>query len=230
MVNTSFCVTKADIINKYIEKHGFGLCSTPLSTSLTPENFRLNYYCKADLINFCRSHGLSSTGLKSELNARIELFLETGKVITGSVKKNKAQPDSEAGLSLTKQVINYKSDAITRAFFEKHIPGFKGFSAFIQKWLKQRLHDGDIFTYKDVVEKHIEFLQNKKKAKTNGEAPTVTHASCQFNQFFMDYSHDKSDKFHSAKNAWQLVRNSAGEKTYRRYKNRINEIISILDL
>ncbi len=212
-------------INQYIEQHGFGLSKLPLTSSLSPESFRAHYYDKKELIKFCQSKGIPTSGLKGELNERIVLFLETGEIPQVSVYKKGGKPDSELGLSLDMPVIHYKSDLKTRAFFQKYIPEFTGFSAQVQKWVKERLARSDTFTYGEIIEEHKAYLQSKSHADTHqGKAAKVTHDSCQYNQFQIDYAHDTEFKAHSVREAWKLVRNSAGEKTYVRYKARINQI------
>jgi hypothetical protein len=124
--------------------------------------------------------------------------------------------------------VNYKSDPATRAFFTKHCEGFTGFSALVQKQIRERLANGETFTYADVIQMHEHFLANKNSAKASGQATTVAHDSCQFNQFYIDYSHDAEPKAHTANAAWMLVRETAGDKTYQRYKARITEIRAIL--
>ncbi|MDF1683127.1 MAG: SAP domain-containing protein [Legionellaceae bacterium] len=219
----------AQAIKHYISQHGFGATNIPLTRLLSADVFRQHYYDKQALIKFCREVGISTVGLKQDLNDRIELFLQTGQMVqTKHNRKNHGKPDSDLGLSLDRYVVNYKSDLITRAFFQEHIPEFTGFSAYVQKWLKAKLADGERLTYADVIEKHKAYLLEKKQHKSRGEATTVAHESCQYNQFNIDYAHDGEPKIHSAQEAWLLVRNSAGEKTYQRYKHKINEIRTLL--
>tara|TARA_Y100000588_G_C14268646_1_gene931201 strand:- start:1340 stop:2044 length:705 start_codon:yes stop_codon:yes gene_type:complete len=213
-----------EVVKAYIRNNGFGSEKVPITASLSAETFRLHYYSKIELIEFCRSIGISTSGLKNQLNERVEEFLKTGQVSLKPVKKVTTKPDSVIGLSLDKIVVNYKSDPLTRAFFEKHILDFTGFSALVQKKIKQRLACAEKFTYRDAINMHKAFLRDKKEAKTSGIATKVAHDSCQYNQFLIDYRHDETVKIHSAKDAWQLVRDSEGDKTYKRYKDRISEI------
>lgn len=215
-------------IKQYIADHQFGPQTPPLRKTLSAAVFKQHYYDKQELMDFCRSVGISTCGLKQDLNDRISLFLQTGCVTVVETPKKSSRPDSEMGLSTSQVVVNYKSDPTTRAFFEKHIPEFTGFSALVQKQIKERLAAGEVFTYGDVIEMHQSFLRNKESAKANGTATKVAHESCQFNQFFIDYKHDPDVKVHSNMEAWILVRDSAGEKTYQRYKNRIGEIRAML--
>jgi hypothetical protein len=120
-------------IEHYISEHGFGAPKPLLSSKLSADMFREHYYDKKELIKFCRSTSISTLGLKHDLNQRIDVFLRTGQVITVTPKKKLAAPDSETGLWLDKQVVNYKSDLMTRQFFQKHMLNFTSFSALVQK-------------------------------------------------------------------------------------------------
>jgi len=50
-------------------------CRPELSAALSEAEFRAWYWLKAELILFCRTNGISPTGSKPELNARIADFL-----------------------------------------------------------------------------------------------------------------------------------------------------------
>lgn len=224
-------IPKSDFqkIREYVSIHGFGATTPPLTRDLAADIFRQHYYDKTVLMDFCRQIGISINGLKNEVNDRIDLYLRTKKITQITMSKKSGSADSEQGLRLDKIVVNYKSDPVTRAFFEKHIPGFTGFSAYVQKWLKGRLSNEETFTYADVIEEHKRFLKGKLKERVSGKERIVAHDSCQFNQFYIDYSHDSQEKPHSAKEAWFLVRDTAGDKTYARYKEKIQQITGQLD-
>lgn len=94
----------------------------------------------------------------------------------------------------------------------------------VQKQIKDRLKNNEVFTYADAIQMHKDFLSNKNSEKKAGKAAKVAHDSCQYNQFSIDYRHDQSPKLHTMTDAWMLVRNSGGAKTYKRYKDQIKEI------
>ncbi len=198
---------KINKIRRYVAQHGFGSVTPHLSSRLSFDTFRKHYYHKRTLLEFCRTHNIPTYGLKNDLNRRIEAFLKTGKVANECQSKRASDStrDSYLELTLDRQVVNYKSDSITREFFAKNLPDFSSFSAYVQKWLKQRLANGDIFTYADVIEEHKHFLQRRIEAKSAGASKQVVHDSCQFNQFLIDYNRNVNQKPHSAKEAWLLV-------------------------
>lgn len=217
-----------DVIN-YIKSNGFGDPIPELTKHLSPEVFRQHYYDKNELMAFCRNIGISTAGLKEDLNGRIELFLRTGKKNNIRSRQSVTIADSVDGLKLEQQVVNYKSDPKTRAFFARNIPKFTGFSALVQKQIKERLKNSEVFTYADAIQMHKDFLSNKNAEKKAGKAVKVAHESCQYNQFSIDYKHDQSPKLHTMTEAWMLVRNSGGAKTYERYKDQIQVIKNILN-
>lgn len=225
---TGMSVKIINELRDYIKSHGFGAPIPELAKVLSVDEFKQHYYTVVELKSFCNSIGISSAGVKSRLNARIEKYLSTGKVTVVKPYKPSGRPDSELGLTLDKKVIYYKSDPNTRAFFQQHILEFTGFSALVQKQIKERLSKGEDFTYGDAIEMHKQYLIDKRKAKAQGGRRKVAHDSCQLNQFSIDYSSAPGAKAHSSKEAWYLVRDTAGKKTFMRYKERIDEIKSII--
>lgn len=217
-------VNQFSAIRAYIQKNGFGEKTPALTKSLNADVFRQHYYDKNTLLDFCNLHGISPVGLKNELNDRIDLFLRKGIVTRKQPVKKSDKWDSESGLHLDLTVVNYKSDDKTREFFAKHIKDFK-FSAYIQKWLKERLKNGETFTYGDVIEEQKRFQKEKSAAKSAGKPLKVAHDSCQMNQFYSDYSQEPAAQPHTRQEAWELVRDTAGDKTFARYKLQIQEII-----
>ena len=220
--------SKSEAVKRYIAEHGFGSPTPPLDNRLTAEVFRQHYYDKKTLMKFCRDMGIPASGLKNDLNDRIDTFLRDGTVLTVRPAKRAKRSDSDEGLSLSQHVVNYKSDLITREFFQTHIPEFTGFSALVQKQIKQRLSKDESFTYADALDMHKTFLKDKAAFKSQGQKAAVAHDSCQYNQFLIDYSNARAPKIHAATAAWMLVRNSAGAKTYQRYQERIYEILGII--
>ncbi|MDN5897932.1 MAG: SAP domain-containing protein, partial [Psychrobacter sp.] len=205
-----------------------GWIGLPLTKNILVHEFKQRYYDKKELMAFCRLVGISTVGLKSDLNTRIEQYLNTGQITAVKPKKFSIVPDSQSKLSPEKIVVNYKSDLSTRRFFEKNLPEFTGFSALVQKQIKQRLAEGEVFTYGDVLNMHRDFLTKKALTKAEGKPTKVAHNACQFNQFSIDYSYDPSPKVHRINDAWRLVRDYAGDKTYQAYRDRIEKIRIVL--
>ena len=216
------------LLHRYIQSNGFGDPREPLAISMSPDVFKGCYYKKDQLKAFCQQHGISAVGSKHDLTSRIEYFLRTGNDRKNTSKTYKGKSDSEQEITLNTQVVHYKSDAKTRMFLKIHIPRFTRFSAWVQNKIRERLANGDVFTYADVIQMHLEFLSQKDRAKATGEKMKVANDACQYNQFAIDYKYDPDDKPHTLMEAWKLVRDTEGDQTYRRYKNRVNEILSFI--
>jgi len=226
------CSTPAwliDQVRQYINQHGFGEPTPPLSKALTVKQFNEHYYDKKALMQFCRLVGLPSSGAKPVLNQRIAHYLATGECLSMPKSIRFGGADSEGGLSLDKPVVHYKSDVATRRFLEAHVRGLKRFSAKVQKDIKEALAHETLITYGDVVKMYHEHLADQAHAKKHHLATRVTHGACQYNQFAIDYAHDDEPKVHTLKEAWSLVRYAAGENTYKRYKAGIQTIIECLE-
>ena len=210
--------------------NGFGQTRPNLTRHLEPDVFDQHYYPKTVLMSFCRLHDLPVTGNKPELSQRINQFLRDGTVINPVTKHRPCSYDSAKQLTPKTQVKHFKADSATRAFLAEHIPNFK-FSAAIQKWVRCRLANGDFFTYQDIIDQHMRRTNELKAAAKQGRIMPVTHSSCQMNAFYKDYANDKGRlKPHSHREAWILVRDSAGEKTYARYQDEITKIVKQLNI
>jgi hypothetical protein len=61
-----------------------------LSDALTAEEFAAWYWLKEELVEFCRAHGVSPTGAKREIEARILDFLAGRRVGPGKAGSGKA--------------------------------------------------------------------------------------------------------------------------------------------
>src|SRR5687768_4111951 len=55
-----------------------------LTKGIRPDDFRGLYWLKLELQDFCREHGLSTSGGKREIADRIEHFLRTGERLAPS--------------------------------------------------------------------------------------------------------------------------------------------------
>lgn len=62
-----------------------------LNKNLDSKTFRDFYYLKKELVNFCRSNNLPTSGGKVEITNRIAYFLENGKVLSPLTTRKKAK-------------------------------------------------------------------------------------------------------------------------------------------
>ena len=172
---------------------------------------------------------MSSSGSKQDLARRVGEYLLNGRITPQQTARKSKTYDSDCEINLNTQVVNYKSDAKTRAFFKKHINEFTGFSALVQKQIKQRVQNGDVFTYAEALSMHVNMLKQEEDAQRSSKVIPIAHDSCQYNQFAIDYKKDLNLKPHNLMDAWYLILSTLGEHTYDRYKSRIREIQILTD-
>ena len=116
---------------------------------------------KKELIDFCRKNNLPVSGSKVELADRIEYFLNTGKILQGSVKR-KSAINMEVIAENTVIEPNVVCSEKHRAFFIEKIGKSFSFNVLFQKWLKSNAG----LTYGDAIEAYYQILEEKKKGKT----------------------------------------------------------------
>ena len=132
-----------------------------LDMGLNGETFRNYYYLKKELIDFCRKNNLPVSGSKVELADRIEYFLNTGKILQGSVQR-KSAINMEVIAENTVIEPNVVCSEKHRAFFIEKIGKSFSFNVLFQKWLKSNAG----LTYGDAIEAYYQILEEKKKGKT----------------------------------------------------------------
>lgn len=176
--------------------------------------FKLFYWDKKELVDFCKSHGLSYSGGKIELTQSIEYFLRTGQIKESPkpIRRN-GKLDSAETITKTTPVVNYKNDAKTKRFFVGAIgPNFH-FNAFLRQFAKTPNMDGSL-TYSDLVAGWYKFEAAKKTL--DQKAPI--EKQFQFNQFQRDfYASNKGKTRAQMLTAWKLVRSVPGQATYAHY-------------
>ncbi len=112
-----------------------------LNEKLSAEKFKEYYWLKAELINFCRTVGMNSSGGKIDISNRIVKFIETGEVIKKSSEKKaktKSNFDWKNGKLTTYSLItdNYKNTENVRKFFKKQIGSHFKFNTKFMSWMK----------------------------------------------------------------------------------------------
>jgi hypothetical protein len=93
-----------------------------LNRQTAPDDFLSFYWLKEELICFLRGQGLSTTGSKAELTARISRFLETG--IAENQPPRKSAKRIEMPTFFTRQSLigsGWRCSQDLRAFFEQEI-------------------------------------------------------------------------------------------------------------
>lgn len=184
-----------------------------LDNKMTPLHFKQFYWEKIELIAFCRKNFMSTQGAKLDLAKRIEEFLTSGKKDIPTQKKvKKGKWDSEKEpLTRGTIVVNYKSDPVTRAFFQQEIGQNFHFKADVLTWIKTKLQAGEILTYGDIIN---EWEQNEQ-LKQDPNYSRAIPKQFQFNQFLKDWKEANAGS--GAQEAWKFIRSLPGEATYAHY-------------
>ena len=147
--------------------------STRLSKSLTEAEFDNGYWYATELRAFAVELGIPSASRlrKDELERDIRHFLRTGRVRPRARRERSTSRvrDVDKGLRLDLPVINYASNAETKAFIQreaaKRQPGFthaSGTRYLLNRWREEQLRKGRRITYQDLVERAIELNRTKR--------------------------------------------------------------------
>lgn len=189
-----------------------------LNPNLDYELFKSFYWLKQELIKFCRTNKLLTTGSKIELTTRIYLFLKTGEKEISLTKSTRKTLDSANDLTLDTPVINYKNNLKTRQFFTKHIGSHFHFNSYLRKFTNEKPING--LTYGDLIHGWIAEEDRKK-------SPNYTNTidkQFQYNQFIHDFFiHEHNKTLQEAIKAWNAVKAVSGECTYEHYRQVIKE-------
>lgn len=176
-----------------------------LNKELDAKTFKSFYYLKEELVSFCRENNLPVSGGKIELTDRIACFLDTGKVLKASSKR-------EITIHLgtitedTKIEPNIVCSEKHRAYFiEKIGKGFSFHVAF-QKWLKNNAGK----TYRDAVNAYYQILEEKKKGKS------TIDKQFEYNTYIRDFFEDNQGK--SLEEAIICWKYKKGLQGYNRYE------------
>jgi hypothetical protein len=188
-----------------------------LSQDINVLAFEQFYWTKLELIKFCRNLTLSTQGSKVELTARVIAFLTSGEKKISVLKKAKQRDSEKAPLTRHTVVIEYKSDAVTRAFFCKEIgPNFR-FNADVLTWIKTKLQHKIVLTYGDIIHE----WERKEQLKKDPDYQRMIPQQFQFNQFMKDWKDANAGQ--GAKEAWKVIRSLPGEATYAHYLEVVNQ-------
>ncbi len=114
-----------------------------LNKEISLEDFNDFYWLKKDLVHFCRTVGISSTGGKIEIADRIRTYLLTGKIV--KQVKNRHTVKSKFDWTdeiLTKNTLitdSYKNCKNVRNFFIQEIGAHFRFNVIFMKWMKENI-------------------------------------------------------------------------------------------
>lgn len=184
-----------------------------LTKGISLKEFTDHYWLKEELIQFCRSAGINSSGGKIEIAKRITKYLSSGKIIKTASKKNNTTSNfnwkTEKLDSSTIITDNYKNSENVRSYFQSVLgAGFK-FNVEFMNWMKKNLGK----TLKDAAEAWTE-INEKKKDKN---IKTDIAPQFEYNTYIRDFLQDNSRlKTKDAIKCWKIKRDLSGPKKYNR--------------
>ena len=180
-----------------------------LRRGMSVATFRSYYWMKADLVAFARELGVATNGYKPELTARIERRLRG---LPGAGRPERPRPrerDSDAPIRRGTPVVNYWSDAKTRAFFISQIG--RGFH-FTYRLNQYRIaHDN--LTYGDLVDEWL--AEHRRRQDDDYHAPLAEHGK--YNRYVRDFFADPLNRgktMRDAASAWNAVKFRRGDPRY----------------
>jgi Domain of unknown function (DUF6434)/SAP domain-containing new25 len=150
-------------------------------------NLRSAYWMKEDLIAFCRQSGLSTSGSKSELLDRIEVFIKSGKKEKSKNAKKKPKPSNDMELSLDSIILeDYSNDENHRAFFIRQIGERFKFNVLFMNWMKANKGKK---RYREAVDEWLRIEQEKKSGRKLEIQPQF-----EYNQYTRDFFKDNPNQ------------------------------------
>ena len=181
-----------------------------LNDKISIIDFNDFYWLKKDLVAFCKSKRISTTGGKQELIERIIIYLQTGKIIGTSPKeKTKSKFDwNNADITHNTEITdNYKNTENVRAFMKREIGTHFHFNTEFMKWTKQNIG-------KTMNEAINEWKQRYELGK-NKNYQTKISSQFEYNAYIRAFLADNKDKkLTDAIKYWKLKRNRRGDNAY----------------
>ncbi|MDV2686431.1 DUF6434 domain-containing protein [Alkalihalophilus lindianensis] len=182
-----------------------------LTKEISIKDFDNYYWLKEELQTFCRENGISASGSKIEIFARIKTYLLTGE-IKKPIRKTKINKKIENKSELSLETViteNHRCSQEVRAFFKTIIPKFH-FSTYIQNYINNNIGK----TYSDVVVAwNVEEERKKDPTYKKNIAPQF-----EYNQFISDFFADPQNKEKTRKEAieaWNRIKRLPGSNKYK---------------
>ena len=185
---------------------------------MTIKEFENKYWYMSELKALAKSLEIpfDSKTRKDQLEEMIIQFLETGTVN----KKNSCRIKNRNIdiLNNHSYVKNFRNKKETWEFInsemDKRVPGLKpksGAKYWLNRWIENKLSNGEKITYNDVVCEYI------RLNKTEEKLPQIP--SCKFNNFISDYlANEKKATRKDALEAWTMLKYMKVKKDYITWK------------
>ncbi len=181
-----------------------------LDKNISLEDFNDFYWLKEELIHFCRTIGISSSGGKIEISDRIRTYLSTGKVVRQVSKNQITSKFDWAKEVLTKETLitdSYKNGKNVRNFFIQEIGSHFKFNVIFMKWIKDNVGK----TLGDAI---IEYKRIEELKKDPNYVSEIT-PQFEYNRYMRAFLKDNPNL--SSKDAmkfWKLKRAQRGSNEY----------------
>lgn len=176
----------------------------PLTKELNSTTFREYYYLKEELIQFCRLHGLPTSGGKLELTDRIAHYLDTGILLMPRKQTKKTTKIKEITLDSLIET-PFTCSEVHRAFFREQIGKTFSFNVAFQTWLKANAG----YTYQDAIAAYNQIIEDQKKGKT------TIDRQFEYNTYIRDFfAHNKGMSLEDAIKCWKYKRSQPGHHRY----------------
>ncbi|MEL6309507.1 MAG: DUF6434 domain-containing protein [Chloroflexota bacterium] len=155
------------------------------------------YWLKADLVAYCKAHGIPYGAKKFTLLDRIAHYMDTGEILRG--KQQKISSDFDwAHETLTLETVitdSYKNNSNVRAFMEQHIGTHFSFNIAFMRWMKANTGK----TLADAIHQWDVIHQRKNEPDYQEEIPDHN----QFNQYLRDFFADNPElTIREARQCW----------------------------
>ena len=186
-----------------------------LDSEISILDFKSFYWQKEELVEFCRSTGISTSGGKIEIASRIEEYLLTGRVIVAIQKSKKSSKFDWKTAHLTPDTIitvNYKNSENVRAFLTQQIGNHFWFNTEFMSWAKQNVGK----TLKDAIDEWQRIYMLKKDKNYIPELKP----QFEYNKYIRDFMADNPGcSMKQAIKSWNEKRKGKGSRAYSRKNN-----------
>jgi hypothetical protein len=187
-----------------------------------PEVFLKFYYLKEELLAFCRTNGLGTSGSKTDLTSRVESFLRTGRVPEGATTAADAparrRTTPPAAVAQEEPALdaqlgpNFKCTEERRSFFESQVGRRFHFSVKLQRYLRSNPKA----TYADAIAEWRRLDAARSGPAQDTETDQID-PQFEYNRYIRAFFADNPGlKLNDAIACWRFRRGLPGERTYTR--------------
>ncbi len=180
-----------------------------LDKDILLEDFKDFYWLKKELVHFCRTIGISSTGGKIEITNRIIEYLETGKITKPKTTRQKKLPKPTQPLTLETIIgVDYRTYKEKKEFLQSIIGEQFHFTIHLLDFFKQNAGKK---TYGDIVAE----WHKEQKLKSDPNFVKDIAPQFEYNRYMRAFLQDNPNL--SSKDAmkfWKLKRAQRGSNEY----------------